>query len=199
MLRWVGGCAVALAALVAIGMCTGYRKISRMAAEGPEETVVIHAPASRVFAMVANADSLSEWRLEGLGIRASRAGMLRVGDSLIIQSTSGPSRNMRSTWHVSAVIPDVLIAFEMRSDSGGMLAVRKDSVIALADSTQVISSFIATIADSLRRQAVDSGQAAALVDVTSKLFITAGRMQTRAELARLKARIMGDSLRPAPQ
>lgn len=199
MLRWVGGCAVALAALVAIGMCTGYRQISRMAEEGPEETVVIHAPASRVFLMVANADSLTEWRLEGLGIRASRAGLLRVGDSLIIQAASGPNRNMRSTWHVSAIVPDVLIAFEMRGDSGGMLAIRKDSVIALADSAQVISSFTGTIVDSLRGQAVDSGQSAALVDVTSKLFITAGRMQTRAELARLKARIMGDSLRPVPQ
>lgn len=189
MLRWIGGCAVVVVLLAVIGMCAGYRKISHMAAEGPEETVIVHAGAPRVFAMVANADSLTEWRLEGLGIRASRAGSLRVGDSLVIQSTSGPNRNVRSTWHVSALVPNVLIAFQMRTDTGSTLATRKDSIIALGDSTQVITSIVATLVDSDRQR--DSGQGSAVVEMTSKLGITAGRMQARAELLRLKSRIEG--------
>lgn len=195
MLRWIGGCALVAVLLLAIGMCAGYRKITKMADEGPQETVVIQAPAQRVFTMVAHADSLSEWRAEGLGIRASRAGMLQAGDSVIIQSGAASNRSMRSTWHVSQVIPGMLIAFEMRSDRGTM-AVRRDSVIALGDSTQVISSFVVTAVDSLR---ADGDSGSAMSDMTSKLFLSAGRMQTRAELLRLKQRIEGDSLRPISQ
>jgi uncharacterized protein YndB with AHSA1/START domain len=198
MLRWIGGCAVVLVVLVVIGMCAGYRQINRMAAEGPEETVVIYAPASRVFVSVASGDSLSEWRAEGLGIRASRPGVLRVGDSVIMQSTMGPGRNQRSTWHVRSVIPDMLIAFEMRSDTGGMIAVRKDSVIALGDSTQIISSLVATVRDSGRRATDSAGEGSAMADMASKMFLTAGRVNARVELLRLKARIEGDSTRPIP-
>jgi uncharacterized protein YndB with AHSA1/START domain len=196
VLKWIGGCAVVAVLLVVIGMCAGYRQINRMAAEGPEETVVIHAPAARVFTMVAHADSLSEWRMEGLGIRASRAGLLQTGDSVQIQSSSGPNRNMRSTWHVRSVLPGMLIAFELRGTNGAPMAVRKDSVIALGDSTQVISSLLAMMPDS-GTSAPDEGSA--MADMTSKMFLTAGRMQARAELLRLKARIEGDSTRPPAQ
>jgi uncharacterized protein YndB with AHSA1/START domain len=195
MLRWLGGCAAVAVVLVLVGICAGYQKINRMAAEGPQETVVVHAPAERVFTMVAHSDSLTEWRQEGLGIRASRPGILRAGDSVVIQTASGPARNMRATWHVSFVVPGVLIAFEMRGDSGHALATRKDSVIALGDSTQVISSLVATAMDSVRGR-TGEGEGSAVVDMTSKLFISAGRLQIRGELLRLKARIEGDSLRP---
>lgn len=184
--------------LAVIGMCAGYRKISTMAEEGPEETVVIHAPAARVFTMMANADSLTEWRAEGLGIRSSRPGMLQSGDSLEMQSASGPNRNMRSVWHVQSVVPNVLITFTLRSDTGAALIARKDSVIALGDSTQVITSLAASVMDSLGRAAREA-DGSAVADMASKLFITAGRLQARGELLRLKARIEGDTLRPAPQ
>lgn len=184
--------------LAVIGMCAGYRKISTMAEEGPEETVVIHAPAARVFTMMANADSLTEWRAEGLGIRSSRPGMLQSGDSLEMQSASGPNRNMRSVWHVQSVVPNVLITFALRSDTGAALIARKDSVIALGDSTQVITSLAASVMDSLGRAAREA-DGSAVADMASKLFITAGRLQARGELLRLKARIEGDTLRPAPQ
>ena len=194
MLRWIGGCAVVAVLLVVIGMCAGYRRISTMAGEGPEETVVIHAPAARVFAMVANADSLPEWRMEGLGIRASRAGLLQAGDSVVFQSSTPANRNIRSTWYVGAVVPNVLITFHLRN-GGRSMATRKDSVIALGDSTQIISSMVARL-DSL---AADSVSGSAMGEMSSKLFITAGRMQTRQELLRLKLRIEGDSTRGVPR
>lgn len=198
MLRWVGGCAVVVIVLAAIGIWTGYRKVTDMAEAGPRESVIVRAPAERVFAMVANADSLPEWRMEGLAIRASRSGMLQAGDSLVVQS-SVAGRSLRSTWHVSAVVPNVLIAFQMRSDTGSMIATRTDSVIALGDSTRLASSVVAALIDSVRSAQRDSGEGTAIADMTSKIFITAARMQTRAELLRLKTRVEGDSTAARPR
>ena len=198
MLRWIGGCAVVAIVLVALGMCFGYRKINDMAAEGPGEAIIVHAAAPRVFAMLAHAESLPEWRMEGLGIRASRSGMLEVGDSLIAENRSGP-RPMRSVWHVSTIVPNVLIAFQVRSDTGSVMAVRTDSVIALGDSTRIISSVTATMIDSIRAQRPDTGVETAITNMTSKIFVAAARMQTRAELQRLKARVEGDSTAARPR
>lgn len=198
MLRWIGGCAVVAVVLIALGMWTGYRRISDLAEDGPAETTVVHAPAERVFAMVANADSLPLWRMEGTAIRASRAGQLQVGDSIVARSAAGGA-TMVSIWHVSALVPSSLIAFEMRSDSGSMIAARRDSLIALGDSTRIISTTVATLVDPIPSAQRDSGAGTAIPRMASKVFLAAARMQTRAELLRLKTRVEGDSVAPPRQ
>jgi hypothetical protein len=59
MWKWLGGCLVIVVVVIAIGVWTGYRKLSQFSGPNKPETVAIAAPASRVFASVANADSLS--------------------------------------------------------------------------------------------------------------------------------------------
>lgn len=192
MLKWVGGCLVALIVVVGIVMIAGYRKLKEVAAKGPAATV-IYAPAERVFASLADADSMTEWRLEGLGIRSSRTGPLRAGDSLRVQTTMGPNRQQRSLWIVTQSAPGRVFAVEMRDDgTGQVMASRRDSLIAHgADSTTVISTFAAALVDSLRAMRADtSGGGAA--DMAGMLFLSAMRVQSEAELARLKRRIEGD-------
>lgn len=198
MLRWIGGCAVVAIVLVAFGMWTGYRKISNLAEEGPAETTIVHAPAERVFAMVANADSLPLWRMEGTAIRASRAGQLQVGDSIVARSAAGGA-TMVSVWHVSALVPNALIAFQMRSDTGSTIAARRDSLIALGDSTRIVSTTVSTLSDPIPSPRRDSGEGAAIPRMASKVFVAAARMQTRAELLRLKTRVEGDSTAAPPR
>ena len=198
MLRWIGGCAVVAVVLIALGVWTGYRRISTLAEAGAAETTIVHAPAERVFAMLANADSLPLWRMEGTGIRASRAGQLQVGDSLVTQ-TSAAGRSMTSVWHVSTLVPNVLIAFQMRSDTGSMIAARRDSLIALGDSTRIISSTVSVLSDPITSAPRDSGEGTAIPRMASKVFVAAARMQTRAELLRLKTRVEGDSTAAPPR
>src|SRR5258708_24746810 len=120
-LKWVLGILGVGVVFVCVAAWYGYRKLQSFAGEGPS-SVTIGAPASRVFASIADADSMKKWRSEGLGIRASRQGRLAVGDSLVVQnrsSTTTSSRRMNSTWVVTAEIPDVLVALEIRTASTG--------------------------------------------------------------------------------
>src|SRR5258708_9965630 len=116
-LKWVLGILGVGVVFVCVAAWYGYRKLQSFAGQGPS-SVTIGAPASRVFASIADADSLKEWRTEGLGIRSSRQGRLVVGDTLVVQNrgtTATNSRQSRSTWVVSGVIPDVLLALEVRN------------------------------------------------------------------------------------
>lgn len=200
MLKWVGGCAVILVLAVAIAMFAGYQKIRSVAAEGPAVSVVIHAPAERVFASLAHADSLTEWRAEGLGIRTSRRGLLQPGDTLILQTTGGPAGPQRSTWVVTTVVPPRVVAMEARGDtSGTVLATRRDSVVALGDSALVVTTMAAAVLDSLRVVHPDSGRPnEVMLDVTSNIMVSAMRLQSGSELRALKRRIEGDTLQRAP-
>src|SRR5688572_28704747 len=130
MLKWIAGCLGLIVVVVGFGLWFGYRKLRTFADAPPISTVTIQAPASRVFASMADVDSMTEWRAEGLGIRSSRRGLLRQGDSLVIQSRStGDDPPMRATWVVSAIRPNKLIALEALNDStGAIMFTRRDSL-----------------------------------------------------------------------
>ena len=68
-------------ALLGIGLCTGYRKLASSGAGHGTDTVTIGAPVARVFASVANADSLSGWMGDRRGVRVGHHGMLTPGDT----------------------------------------------------------------------------------------------------------------------
>src|SRR5207247_2303107 len=82
MWKWVGGCLVVVLVVIGIGVYNRSRKLSVFSGPNEPETVAIGAPVSRVFASIANADSLSSWMAERMGVRASRHGMLVPGDTL---------------------------------------------------------------------------------------------------------------------
>jgi len=195
MLKWIGGCLGVVVVVVGFGIWFGYRKLSTFAEAPPVSTVTIMAPPARVFASIADADSMTEWRSEGLGIRSSRRGLLRLGDTLLVQSRSAnDNRPMRATWVVSAVTPDRLLAFEVRDDSSGaIMFTRRDSLVAMGDATQIVSSFTSPMLDSVRAKHADSGSGAtgAVISMGSKLMISAMRLQSDQELKRLKSRIEG--------
>ncbi|MEX2155181.1 MAG: hypothetical protein WD825_17680 [Gemmatimonadaceae bacterium] len=194
MLKWIGGCLGLIVVVVGFGMWFGYRKYESFTSAPPISTVTILAPANRVFASIADADSMIEWRSEGLGIRSPRRGLLKLGDTLLVQSRSaGDNRPTRATWVVSALTPGKLLALEVRDDSTGMIMfTRRDSLVDLGDATQIVSTFAAPMLDSVRARHADSGGAArAMIGMGSKLVISAMRLQSDQELRRLKSRIEG--------
>jgi uncharacterized protein YndB with AHSA1/START domain len=199
MLKWIGGCAVLVIVVVAGGIWYGYRKISTIAEGGNAASITINAPATRVFANMVDVDSMTEWRAEGLGIRANRKGPLTVGDTLQVQTKSTTdNRQMRSTWIVSAMIPDRLLVTEMRNDSTGQVALtRRDSLAALGDSTIVVTTLVQVLLDSMRAARADS-EGGTMLNMASKFMVAAMRVQSELELKRLKARLEGDSVPPLP-
>jgi uncharacterized protein YndB with AHSA1/START domain len=194
-LKWVLGLLGVAVVFVCLAAWYGYRKLQSFAAEGPS-SVIILAPASRVFASIADADSMKEWRSEGLGIRASRQGRLAVGDTLVVQSsstTTSSRRSSRSTWVVTAVIPDVLMALEVRNDSTGEpMFMRRDSLISLGDSTRVMSTFSSPMFDRLKTRGDTSGRAkGAMLNLASNVMIAGLRVVSDQELKRLRGHIEG--------
>jgi hypothetical protein len=196
MLKWILGCLGVAVIVVCFAAWYGYRQLKNFAKDGPASTVTIGAPPSRVFASLADPDSMKEWRSEGLGIRSSRHGLLAVGDSVEVESSSSSStsnRRSRSTWVVTAMIPDVLLALEVRSDSTrSTVFMRRDSLVSVGDSTQVFSSFTAPMLDSLQRKSDSKGRAAgAVMGMASNVMIAALRVMSEQELKRLKRHFEG--------
>jgi uncharacterized protein YndB with AHSA1/START domain len=207
--KWVVGCLAVGVALVGLVVWLVYSKYKTFTGAGPSVSVVIDAPATRVFASMADADSLREWRAETTGISSTRRGLLRVGDTVRILSrtirvgsrTSGSDSTERLADHVvTALVPDRLLVFEARDDSSGAtMIVRRDSLVARGDSTEVISTILVPVADSIRAR-VDTANRGerAMFDMASRLMISIVRMQFGVELERLKERIEGREAPPQP-
>jgi uncharacterized protein YndB with AHSA1/START domain len=205
MLRFIGGCLVVVLVVAIAAFWFGYRKLETYTAEGASVTVTIAAPPPRVFASLADADSMTEWRLEGLGLRASRRGLLKQGDTLHAQMRSSGGRQERATWIVTAVVPNKLFATQMLDDSGRVLATRRDSLVEVADSTKVVTTFATPRFDSIRvapgnSTGVAGGRA---LDMASKLVLSGLKLQSTSELDRLKARLergvaRSDTSAPSP-
>jgi uncharacterized protein YndB with AHSA1/START domain len=203
MLKWILGGCLALVILACVAIWAGYRQLKKFAAEGPSTSIMIAATPQRVFASLANADSLTDWRTEGPGITASHHGPLVVGDTLSIETRN--NRGTRMLWIVTAVARDTAIAYEATMTGGGAprgLFTRRDSVIARADSTQVISTFGTTmmesVIDSARAKGRDVGPVGqGVLGMASTAMIAGMRVQSGAELGKLKARIEGKAAIPA--
>jgi len=193
MSKWMKGCLVILA-LLALAMWWGYRKMASVAS-GPPPDVTIHAPASRVFASLANGDSIPTWMGRGNAVLVSRHGMVLPGDTISVQLRRAfGGRFERIRWIVSAVVPDKLVVLEVRSDTTGtLLGTRRDSLISMGDSTRVVSNVVVALPDSIRRAAKSDtgtkGSADAMIDMTSRMIFSAFRMESKLDLTRLKTRI----------
>ncbi len=111
-LKWVLGILGVAVVVVCFAAWYGYRALQNFAQTGPNAAVVIGAPASRVFASIAVADSMTEWRSEGLGIRSSRRGVLQVGDTSLVSRGD-------STGVVTTFTAPVLDSLRRRGDGTG--------------------------------------------------------------------------------
>ena len=200
MWKWIGGCLLVCVALVAIGLWSGYRQLSKFGSSDGTEIVTIAAPPSRVFASLANSDSLATWMAENSRMKAGHHGILVPGDTLLgemrLRFNVG---NKPVKWTVSDVKPDQLLSLQLRTDSGSrLIAKRQFTLTAKGDSTQVLSAVTAPMLDSLgkRRNDTIKGSDAAL-EMTSKLLTSALRLQSHIELERLKARVEGRPYSPS--
>lgn len=196
MWKWIVGALLVLVVALAATCYIGYR---RLTGGGDSATVAVAAPADRVWASLADPDSMSIWMAAGSAVTASRHGIVAAGDTLHVRSTAGGSRQQNFTWTVSEVTPGRLLVLQMRSNaSGQVFANRRDSLVAAGDSTLVVSTIGSPMIDSIRVERGDSGGklGGAVLDFSSKLLVSAFRLQSEHDLRRLKARLEG---KPMPQ
>ena len=200
MWKWLGGCLLIFVVVIGVGVYNGYRKLSKFSGPNKPETVAIAAPVPRVFASIANADSLSSWMAERMGVRASHHGMLVPGDTLRVGANMrfniGKGEGMN--WVVSDIKPDQMLALEQRSDSSKKLvAVRQFNLTAQGDSTLITSVVTTPVLDSMNAHRSDTIKAKdAFIAGASKLMMSSLRMQAHRELQLLKAHIEGHAPPP---
>ena len=198
MPKWAIGCLVLLVVTVGALVWFVVRQYKSFTSAGPSASVLIGAPPGRVFASIANVDSLPTWRTMAV-VRSTRKGMLQVGDTLIVRSRLPTDTvDRESTEIVAFLIPDQLVVLEARDSTGVTVMARRDSLVAHGDSTEVVSTFILPIADSARAR-VDTGKRSerTMLEVAANLMIGVARMQFGQELRRLKARIEGTAPPPS--
>ena len=181
MLKWVGGCLVVAVVLVIGGAWFGLRTMRESRAPDGSARVSIAAPPGRVFASLADGDSVSTWMAQGNTVTASRRGRFEAGDSIRItlRKTLGLSPEPM-IWEVMEVVPDRLLVLQLRSSSAPSgMAIRRDSLAAAGDSTIVLSRLTSTLPDSAKSS------------TTAEMMMSMFRMQSKLELESLKARLEG--------
>lgn len=191
MWKWIAGGAAVLLLLVA-GTC--YWGLKKFSESGGSSVVMIGASPDRVFASLADPDSLTTWVDVGSMVASSRHGLLQPGDSFRI---ARPARKAGAggditTWQVVASVPGRSLTLRMVNDSLGKVALisRYDSLSVVGDSTRLSTTYGAEILDSTRRSTRDSSKGeSAVLGFAQKLIIAAMRLATEQDLQRLKARV----------
>lgn len=183
--------------LVIFGTCWfGFRK---MTAGGGVMESTIAAPIDRVFATLADPDSMLVWMHPGTRISPLGGGQLLVGDTLRIVPPGDTTTvtGTRMLWRMVEVIPPTRLVMALETDSIGhgnsTVAVITDSLIAIGtDSTRRITMFHSPMIDSAAAVAADSSRfAGALLGAGQKMMIAGMRMVAEGEGRRLKARLEG--------
>ena len=191
MWKWIAG-GVAFLLLLVAGTCYwGLRKFSE---GGGSTAVMIGASPDRVFASLADPDSLATWVDVGSMVSSSRHGLMQAGDSFRI---ARPARKPGvggdiTTWQVVASVPGRSLTLRIANDSLGKVAIisRYDSLSVVGDSTRLSTTYAAEIMDSARRSTRDSSKGeSAVLGFAQKLIIAAMRLATEQDLPRLKARV----------
>jgi len=193
MLKWIASGCLVIILVVCVVAYAGYRKMSSIAANGPSVTVAIAATPQRVFASMANVDSLSTWTMPGASFRTTRKGLLARGDTLILVARR--DSQPRTAWIVDTVIPNTLVAMRMVVlDRGMVVSRRRDSLAVNGDSTRVTSTIVMSILDSLSATEGQKGRVSGgIFDMASTMTAAGARIQAEQELKRLKLRIEGGS------
>lgn len=191
MWKWIAGGVLCVIVLLAGTCYYGYQKIT----EGGSTTVVmIGASPERVFATLADPDSLSTWVDVGSTVTSATHGLLQAGDSFRIV---GPPRKKgaagaSAAWQVIESVPGRLLTLRMINDSLEQVAIiyRYDSLSVVGDSTRLSTSYGAEIVDSTRLSARDGGNGeSAVLGFAEKLIVATMRLATETDLKRLKARV----------
>jgi uncharacterized protein YndB with AHSA1/START domain len=190
MWKWIGGILGGIVLLCVVAVWWGFKKFT---AGGDTVMVTIGAPPQRVFASLANHDSIPTWRLSGN--QSTQHGPIAPGDTLASGISTRNGTTSRMHWAATAVERDHLVALALTDDStGNVVATRRDSIVAVGDSTKVVSTIASPMLDSPRTadpSQPPSRRSAAAMDVASRLVVSSFRMQSKFELTRLKNRLEG--------
>jgi len=184
MWKWIGGILLLVALCIVGASWLGYRKLT---SGGDATSVTIAGEPDRVFAALANHDSLADWYVLAGQPTSMGRGPFAVGDSLPAQMPQSTSSGRKSHWVADEVVPGKLLALSLRNDSA-VIAVRRDSLVSIGDSTQVISTISSPMMENVRER---NPNGARLIGMSSKLLVSAMRMQSKIELSRLKNHIEG--------
>lgn len=191
MWKWIAG-GVFVVVVVLAGTCYyGYRKLTE---GGGAAVVMIGAAPERVYASIADPDSLSTWVDVGSTVTSSRHGLLEVGDSFtIVRPPVKAGRAGESvSYRVLALDPGRILEVQIMADTLARVAriTRLDSLTLVNDSTRLSVTYLAEILDSARLSVRDSGKAAsAMLGFAEKMIVAAMRLASEQDLQRLKARV----------
>jgi uncharacterized protein YndB with AHSA1/START domain len=194
MWKWLGGCLVIVVLLIAAATWWGYQAMQNQLGPSGAATVTIAGSPARVFATLADGDSASTWMAAGNSVTTTRRGRLVPGDILrvVMRATVGmPPQHLN--WQVSEVVPDTLLALELRPDTGTVvLATLRDSLVSAGDSTSIISTVLSPMMDSISSRTSGKGKTGGiLAGATANLMLSAFRMQAKLDLLQLKSHIEG--------
>jgi len=199
MWKWLGGCLVVVIVAIAVASWWGFKAMRDSLAPDGSARVAVAATPARVFSSLSHSDSIGTWMAQGSRVTTSRKGALAAGDTLRIElrSTAGfPSQRM--TWQVNEVVPDRLLVLRLLSDSQQPIqALRRDSLVAIGDSTMIISRIEV---DTRARAGPDSAgkPGSPALGVGGEVMVQMLRMQAKLELEALKSRIERAAA-PVPQ
>ena len=182
MLKWIGGCAVLVIVLLAAGMWYAMRTMRGSLSPDGVERVAIAAPPARVFASLATGDSIATWMAQGNRVRTSAGGLLEKGDSIAIETPVRLGmKQAPMTWVVQRIDSNRARVLELTSSAvAGPMAIRYDSLVAMGDSTIVLSTI---------RWSFSPADSAKAASSTAELMLSMFRMQSKLELQSLKSRI----------
>ena len=187
MWKWIGGILLLIVLCLVGASWLGYRKLT---AGGDAASVTIAGSPERVFAALANHDSLGSWFVLRGQPTPTGHGLIAAGDSLPVQVSS--PRQRRTRWVADEVVPGQLLVLSLHSDSAGVIvAVRRDSLVSLGDSTEIISTVSSPMMESLQGKRSDSANGGTMIGMSSKLLVSSMRLQSQVELTRLKNHIEG--------
>ncbi len=195
MLKWILGGAV-LIILALAGTC--YYGYSKLTGGGDTVAITMGASPERVFATLTTPDSMALWMTSSRLESPTGGAMLAVGDTLRFR---GPTTGQDTTgtvvtgdWVVRELNAPTLIVIEMLGDAadGKVMITRRDSLVAVGDSTTIYSTFTAPLFDSLSTTVRDRSKVGgSTLGSASKMIIGVMRMTTEEEFKGLKKRVEG--------
>jgi len=197
MIRWIL-IGIGVLALAVAGTCFyGYKKLT-----GGGDTVVITMAGTpeRVFATLATPDSMALWMTSSRLESPTGGTLLAVGDTLRFRSITvqGDSSGTSVTgdWIVREVNAPTLLVMEMRSDSGartGVVLMRRDSLVAVGDSTTIFTTYSTPLFDSVTTTVRDSSKVGStILGSATKMMVGVMRLTTEEEYKGLKKRVEGN-------
>ena len=179
MWKWLGGCLLVLLLVVVGAVWWGYQKMANTISPDGSVRVTIAASPARVFAYLSDADSAATWMARGTSVVTSRHGTFVPGDSIQIGMRSPlGAAGQQMIWQVTEVVPGQVVARQIitADPRHKFVALRRDSVAQLGDSTIVISRLTAP------------GQPGS---TNGELALSMFRVQSKLELMSLKAQLEG--------